>query len=284
MNDSTGHPDPHAYSLAHWDGSKWELKRLYDTNNQLIPSIRGIYYFSPSDIWLADGGIHHWDGVSQMASQSFDRISLIGGTENGQSVNKIWGTNANDLYGVGYKGMITHYNGTNWQKIESGTTTNLNDIWGYYDQVNYNLSVLTVASNIFQQGEHRLLAISGNLTVDTLNWQNTQSLKGLWFAGKYLPVYVCGGGIREYKQGGWSTLNLPPYFTNSIRGSDVNDVIAVGDYGFITHYNGVSWYSQNLSSNYELSSVAIKNNTVAIAGYSTNGFVVGSAIIIIGKR
>ncbi len=284
MDDSTGQPDPQPYALAHWDGTNWNLKKLYDLNNNLIPEVRGIYYFGTSDIWLADGGVYHWDGVSQKVSQSFDRISLIGGTENGQSVNKLWGTSSSDIYGVGYNGMITHYNGSSWQKIESGTTTTLNDIWGYYDQANNNLSVLTVASNIFSQGDYKLLAISDYTARDTLNWPYSNWIKGVWFQGKYSPVYICGSGIKEYQRGVWSQLNLPNYFTESIRGSGVNDVIAVGDFGFITHFNGFRWESENLANNYVFYSVAIKNNTVAIAGLSTSGAVVGSAKMVIGKR
>jgi hypothetical protein len=284
MDDSTGQPDIQPYVLAHWDGTNWQLKKLFDLQNHIIPELRGIYYFSPSDIWLADGGVYHWDGISQKVDASFDRISLIGGTENGQSVNQLWGTSSSDLYGVGYNGMITHYNGSTWQKIESGTTTTLNDIWGYNDQANNNLSVMTVASNIFSQGDYKLLAISDNTAKDTLNWPYSNWLKGVWFQGKYSPVYVCGSGVKEYQQGQWNQLNLPNYFTESIRGSAVNDVIAVGDYGFLTHFNGVRWNSENLANNYVFLSVAIKNNTVAIAGVSTSGVVVGSAVVVIGKR
>jgi hypothetical protein len=284
MDDSTGQPDIQPYVLAHWDGTNWQLKKLFDLQNHIIPELRGIYYFSPTDIWLADGGVYHWDGVSQNVEASYDRISLIGGTENGQSVNKLWGTSSSDLYGIGYNGMITHFNGSTWQKIESGTTTTLNDIWGYNDQANNNLSVMTVASNIFSQGDYKLLAISDNTAKDTLDWPYSNWLKGVWFLGKYSPVYICGSGVKEYQQGQWNQLNLPNYFTESIRGSAVNDVIAVGDYGFITHFNGVRWSSENLANNYVFLSVATKNNTVGIAGLSTSGTVAGSAIIVIGKR
>ena len=81
-----------------------------------------------------------------------------------------------------------------------------------------------------------------------------------------------------------SKKNIIYYFTESISGSAVNDAIAVGDNGFITHFNGVSWHSENLANNYVFYSVAIKNNTVAIAGVSTSGFVVGSAVVVIGRR
>ena len=50
------------------------------------------------------------------------------------SMNKIWGSSSNDLYVVGNNGKIAHYNGTSWQRIESGTTLNINDIWGDFNE------------------------------------------------------------------------------------------------------------------------------------------------------
>ena len=143
---------------------------------------------------------------------------------------------------------------------------------------------MAVVSNIHSLGEYRLLSISGSSAKDTLNWPYANSLAGLYFQGKYSPLYICGSGMKEYQQGEWKQLNLPNYFTEAIRGNGENDVIAVGDYGFITHFNGVRWESENIANNYVFYSVAIKNNTVAIAGVSTSGVVAGSAIVVIGKR
>jgi hypothetical protein len=280
MDDSIGNPDPLRYNSAYWDGNGWTVFRvpyMYQGQPYYNP-IQTVFGFGANDIWFAGNGVLHWDG------RQYVPIPLPSNVWGQDQINKIWGSSDNDLYIVGNTGNIAHYNGSSWQKIESGTTTILNDIWGYLDQANNNLSVMTVASNVLHQGDYKLLAISDNTAKDTLNWPYTNWLKGIWFQGKYSPVYICGSGIKEYKQGEWNQLNLPNYFTESIRGSAVNDVIAVGDYGFITHFNGVRWESKNLADNYVLLSVAIKNNTVAIAGLSTSGVVVGSAVVVIGKR
>ncbi len=284
MDDSTGNTDPQPYAIAHWDGINWKLQKVYYITSsgfkQIISNIRGILYSSSDDIWFAAGSIFHWDGKSDTTQLIYSRLNL---SDPNATIEKLWG-NSSLIYGVGNAGTIVFYNGSTWQKIESGTTTDINDIWGYYNQATNNLSVLAVASNIHFQGDYRLLSVLGSSAKDTLNWPYNNSLSGLWFQGKYTPVYICGSGIKEYQQGGWKQLNLPNYFTESIRGNAINDIIAVGDFGFITHFNGSSWRSINLSNNYVFYSVAIKNNTVAIAGVSTSGVVVGGAIIIIGKR
>ncbi|HED37324.1 MAG TPA: glucosyl transferase [Ignavibacteria bacterium] len=268
------------YNAVHWDGKKWKLKRiLYNYQGQAFyHPIQSVFAFNSNDIWFGGNGIIRWDGLKFIEVLT---PKIVWGPH---LINKIWGTSNNDLYIVGNGGKIAHYLNGVWSKIESGTTTNLNDIWGYYDKENNKETVLTVASNILHHGEYRLLAISGNTAHDTLNWPYNNWLKGIWFQGKYSPVYICGVGIRKYENGKWSVLNLPPYFTEAIRGTGVNDITAVGDYGFVAHYNGVRWYTVNLSSGYLFSSVSVKNNIVAISGNSSSGGIVGKAIVIIGRH
>ena len=42
----------------------------------------------------------------------------------------IWGSSATDVFAVGRRGTILHYNGSNWSPMTSGTTTDLVDVWG----------------------------------------------------------------------------------------------------------------------------------------------------------
>ena len=80
-------------------------------------------------------------------------------------------------------------------------------------------------------------------------------------------------------------MNITNSFSESIRGADVNDIIAVGDVGFIGHFNGLRWQVYNNFTNEMLFlSVAIKGNTVAIVGETVFGGVVNQSAIIIGRR
>ncbi len=285
MNDSTGKPDPQPYSLAHWDGSNWEFKKLYyitsSGNRLIISNIRGILYLNSDNIWFAAGSVFHWNGKSDTTQLIYSRLNL---SDPNGTIEKLWGSSSL-IYGVGNSGAIVVYNGSTWQKIESGTTTNLNDVWGYYDQAKNNLSVMTVASNVLHQGEIRLLAISDNISKDTLNWPYSDWLTGVWFKNKYSPVYVSGGGVKVYHNGEWTAPNLTNITTECISGSDVNDVMAAGDFGIIFHFNGVRWQEiDDFLNQYKFLSVRYKANTVLLVGFNTNGGIVGQGIIVIGKH
>ncbi|MEJ5262468.1 MAG: glucosyl transferase, partial [Ignavibacterium sp.] len=65
-------------------------------------------------------------------------------------------------------------------------------------------------------------------------------------------------------------LDITQYGTSYIRGTNLNNVVVVGAYGEVLHFNGFSWKSflpelGTLQGSY--GSVDIKNNIVAITGY-----------------
>ena len=287
LKDSTGQFNLQPYSVLEWDGHQWKLNRIYNTDNNLIPNISGIFIFTSSDIWLADGGVYRWDGTSRKVSESFDRISLIGGTENGQSVNKLWGTSSNNLYGIGWKGMVTKYNGSSWQKLSSGINTDIQDIWGYQNNSG-KISILAVGSTVYYGGDESLLSISGSnvtqLNTNGLSW----SIRGVWFDSH--SYYVSGAEIyykKTLQDSLWQIIRPAPSnsygYVSAIRGNAWNDIIAVGAFGTFLHYNGNSWYNftQHLNlSGCDFYSVSIKDNLVVAVG-TLGG---DRAIAVVGVR
>ena len=127
MNDSLDNPDYNAYNAVHWDGTNWELKRIY-TYSSCNPidysPLRAIWFFSDTNIVVTGGGSIDWfDGKTNRVECSI-RPLLTG------AINKMWGSSSSDLYVVGNGGNIAHYNGSSWTKIASGTTLDIQDIWG----------------------------------------------------------------------------------------------------------------------------------------------------------
>jgi len=47
MKDSSGNYDPHAYNAVHWDGTKWELKKIsvLFRGNIITPPLEGVLHF-----------------------------------------------------------------------------------------------------------------------------------------------------------------------------------------------------------------------------------------------
>ena len=109
------------------DGQRWELKRITYSGSPW--TIRSIFVFSENNIWF--DAFVRWNGTS------FIQLP-IPSILFGHSINKTWGTSSNDFYVVGSEGLIVHYDGSRWQKLESpagagGTELPIQDIWGVVD-------------------------------------------------------------------------------------------------------------------------------------------------------
>lgn len=284
LNDSLGHIDYQPYAVAHWDGKKWTFKKIFYTDGQIMPELRGILVLGPNDIWLTDGAIHHWDGVSSKMLTSYQRIDLIGGEENGQSVNRLWGKSSNDLYGIGWRGMITHFDGKNWKKLETGTNLDITDIHGAMDERTGEMQILATATTNYPSGR-AILSIKGN-TVTPISYEPIiWDLYAIWFIPNR-HYFVTGGAWYEkvnLNDSLWKDdyMKFTRYSIGRIKGNAVNDIFMVGAYGEVLHFNGARWKSF-ISQTYldgGYGGLDVKGNIIAISGGDGR-----SGIVLIGKR
>jgi hypothetical protein len=267
LNDSTGQIDPQRYNLAIWNGTVWKLQRLLYQGYS--PVIKSVFAINDHDVWLDPW--FHWNGQS-FQEFSVDPIFM------GIGINKMWG-NSNDVFVVGDNGFIAHYNGVSWAKIESGTTTPVDDIFGQADGQQNSTTVIAAVSDENQVGDYRILSLHPTGVTDTLNWNLGRRVVSVWFKGA--TVYECGSGVRKYNKGSWNDINLPNIFTHKIRGNDVNDIFVCGALGLLAHYNGSTWqvYEQFQSSDADFISLSVRDNII-VAG----GFYGDNALIVLGKR
>lgn len=276
INDSLGQPDPQAYNTAHWDGIEWELKRVYFPtvcgSNSLTPyPANAIFTFENGQIWVSSSGdkiaiLHNSIQLNQFCLPP--NVSM--------SINKIWGTSGDDLYVVGDNGSIAHYNGTNWQKLESGTDVDIQDIWGVENNLSGEPLILCAASYVAQTGEKKILSITNVTQVDTIFWGTGRRVHSLWFNSSN-KLFASGGGvfIRKYDDHWVEQTEIPLYFTERVRGKDKNDVFAVGHFGLIAHYSGSSWKTYpEASIALVYTSLDYKNNLMVTVGYTQNQAVV----------
>ncbi len=272
------------YNAVHWDGNEWELKRIpyYFNSQAYYHPIQSVFAFNETDIWLCGNGVMNWDGTN---FRSLGISPIVWGP---YQMNKIWGSDNSNLYIVGNNGSIAHYNGTNWQRIESGTTLNINDIWGDFNEKTQEWEILAACGNILHglENERAIIKIHNINRVSMLNSTGAiWPLNGVWFSVSK-RYYVNGSGIYyTHKLGeNWigKPLEITQFFIRKIRGNNINDVFASGDYGETLHFNGNSWksfFNETFLSNGTYLSVNLKNNLVIAVGYQS-----AKAVITIGNR
>ncbi|AFH48704.1 Hypothetical protein IALB_0993 [Ignavibacterium album JCM 16511] len=272
MLDSLGRPDPNAYNAVHWDGTKWELKRIYFytfCGQQSMGSYpaKSIFAFGSNDIWIGMDGsqIVRFDGQSQ--SQPI--CTPV-------SINKLWGSSSSDLYAVGNNGNIAHWDGVKWRKIESGTYLNIYDI--YSD----NGEIICIASDKSLSSGKKILSIRYGITSEIDNTGLSSNLSSIWFKSQK-KYYIVGAGIyfsNNLNKTNWKRTDYQSTrYSEKIRGTNFNDIFIVGSYNQVLHFNGFSWYEYTEYEFGENLSVDIKNNMVVMVGWEND-----SARIIMGKR
>lgn len=268
-----------AYNAVHWDGSSWELMRIYfptvcgSTDSTPYPA-KAIFAFANGEIWISSSG----DKIAILENGiQIDKFCLPSNVS--MSINKIWGKSSNDLYVVGNAGSIAHYQNGSWQKIESGTTTDIREIWGTIEPTSGTLKILATATAI---NNYKLLTLTSSSSKDTLNWQTNKSLSGIWLAG--IRTYAAGADIWKNENNTWHQETSTGFFFTRVRGSKCNNIYGIGPDGTV-HFNGSKW--QIIKPRPEglvIVSGDCNNNIIVTVGFASSGGLVGKAVIMLGAK
>ena len=264
LNDSSGQLDPILYNAAHWDGTRWDIRRI--TWQGYPAPIKFIFAYNENDIWFGMGYLVHWDGTA------FTEVVVP--PFYGVGSNKMWGSPSGELYVVGNSGTIAYSpdHGGTWQRVESGTNLHVQDIWGSQNKAGES-EILAVAGNYLISHERKILRISGTTVILLPDSGINGALEGLWFspAKRY---WLVGDGIWSNRtspsEGRWIQNYITTYVTNRIRGTEINNVFFCGAFGDCFHFNGLSWNSyraQTTLSNGQYYSLATKQNLLIAVGY-----------------
>jgi hypothetical protein len=290
MNDTLNNPDLIYYNAIHWNGQNWGKKKiLYQSG---IWEIKTIFAVNENDIWFS--------GYERYYNTNFIELP-IPNILIGWGISKMWGKSSNEIYIVGSGGNIARYNGSNWQKLYSGTDFYLADIFGN------NNSEIYVIGNRSSLGQGLVLKSSHGVNFSTMiesaNISESQifkpklfgSLTSVWI-DQSNTVYTAGDLFYRYKLNKWDYVKSFPgnhyggnqnansygYFTG-IAGNASNDMWVVGERNTVRHFNGVTW--QQIGLPYDRMSdiiwldLEVKGAIVAITGMKGN-----KAFLMIAKR
>ncbi len=265
------------YNAAHWDGEKWTLKRI-DWDGS-VSKLTCIYAFSNDDVWFGVTNLIHWNGIefvknwNPVLDEFYDK-----------TVNKIWGTSSSDLYIVGNGGLMAHYDGTGWTKIETGTELDLLDIWGTdADNIwvcGFTEPIATVILNyngsewetyhylpFNEYIEYNKNQISG--PVRSI-WTNRKSQ--LWLANYYGLYRAQNSNSTSFKRYKPLTRAWNGGTTFNIRGNDINDIMFVSDEDSFWHFNGKTFKNYPVMGNVDnlILAMAEMENGFIFVGFNFN--------------
>ncbi len=95
-------------NIMRWDGDKWYIENFSGTSS----GIEGVWALDSSHIYFASGGIRKYE------NGTFSNVNTNLGLTRYQGIHKLWGSSANNIWGVGPGGTIVHFDGTEWKKID----------------------------------------------------------------------------------------------------------------------------------------------------------------------
>ena len=293
IDDSTLNYEGHLnYNAAHWDGNEWEFRKVMQPGGYVIP-VSCIYYFDENDIWFGQGGLPiQWNG------DEYYMFMPSNGEHPGQpTINAIWGTSSSNMYFVGRRGSIVHYDGTEFVQMESGTNVNLKNIHGSGD------GEFVFATGFTISGENAGQTVALEL-IDN-EWQTLYSyhttLPNNESTGGVYACYVYGDTVYFNRTGGFWKFNyltrestiIPPENTGGLSGfgfqkiivANTNDIHFIANGFSYLHFNGGSWYVDHSVNTYFLSECVSNNfdyeaNSITMVGYIT----LGKGIVVLGRH
>ncbi len=264
-----------SYGVIHFDGAEWYP--IEDTVGGTA-----IFGFKDDDIWVAGGGVYYFNGNNwrRIDAKSINNqlIPLDTVLFYNAPYTSLWGTSSNDMYLGSTWGKIVHWDG-NKAEVIGDLGTWITDINGTNEE---NIWVTAVKSS-------ELKDII--LHFDGIVWNQVNLPTSFSYLRSVLPFnkqeVLVGGNGMFYRQTNseWSIL---PYINRGsiqkIRGNSSTDLLAVGGYGTVTHYNGIDlhFYDELFTPSGGINyGVYTTGNKVFIVGIDESNT---KAQIIIGER
>ncbi len=225
------------YNAAHWNGHTWELHRIITAlwgGFKEPTGLQAIYAFSKNDVWAFSeaGSYAHYDGLTWKSEYV---------TERQGGITKMWGSDPDNIFFIGTNGTMTHYNGTTFTLMPTGTSIELLDITGTDDKTvwisGYNPNDY---KRIFMKYENGTFQVISRKLIYAI-WANPSNPDQIWTIDEFAIE------MRSVKNPGVAKKRIKgiTYFPLSMSGTAENNLWVVGHFLSILHYNGSTLKTYN---------------------------------------
>ncbi len=189
--------------------------------------LRGVYAASDDDVWLSGfaGTLLHYDGRAFTAQVAPGGSWVLG----------LWGSAANDIWGVG--GRILHYDGKSWSDASPAGSRYLQAVAG------------RTASDVWAVGSSGVVMHYDGKTWTQLASGTTVTLHDVFPVGPS-DVYMVGesGRVLHWDGTKISPLTIPGVSSTlyGVWGTSATDIWIVGTYDTLVRYDGKTFKDQGL--------------------------------------
>jgi len=197
-------------------------------------------------------------------------------------IKHLWGNSANNIYLAGNEGTFARYDGSQFERINTGTVTDIVDLWGsekynyvWFCTYEYDGDGKSFTSKVYQYDGETV-----EIIIDCNDIEGMRYVRSIWSYGRRL--YLAGDkGFYHYdfldekaviKTGEIRDI----YEIRKIRGINHNTIYGVGTVGVVYSFDGANW---KFETGWSLSTIYfdldIIDNKVIAAGISGHDYKIG---------
>lgn len=253
------------YGVLYYNGNDWTP--IADAGGSAI------FGFNETDIWVVGGGVFKYDGIEwrQVDAREENGFSVILDTvlHINSPYTSLWGTSSSNLYLGNQWGKIIHWDGQKATDVGIQAEDRINDIWGFSENQIYAVSGIDLSFD--RDHLYYFNGVSWQIIKEADTFPNNELLAKplLSVYGKNpKDVYLAGRRIYRKINNEWQEEGNFNTIHKKIRGSNSNNIFAVGNKATVFHYNGVDWLNlePTNNSNIQFLGVFVTENKMFIVG------------------
>jgi hypothetical protein len=255
-----GHSSSGPGSMYHFDGEQWRDVKIHPSvGGKIIGRLRAIYGFGRDNIYAVGGRIEynpspppeyldpslaiHFDGREWRQLQ----------VPEGRQLFSISGTSPNNIWTCGRDGTLIAFDGVRWRKesvsvpVPPGNTWfDLKDVQAKSPSEVYMIGYVH-ENNIARTTRYFFAKRQERWTVADSFWTGPghNEIKfgeaDLWMSPSG-TLFSCGGGVHRWNGSRWEMLFDHPNRLSGMAGTSDDNIIIVGHFGTVLHYNGRDLY------------------------------------------
>jgi hypothetical protein len=217
-------------TVIRFDGVEWTEVPNTLFNDNLV----AIIAFAENDIFVAEGfpgnRIRHYDGFEW---------TLIGTAPDG--IHDLGGSGPDDVYAVGFYGMMTHYDGSVWTPVPGFPEFDITSVWS---NASDDVFALLQGSQLYHFDGLGWTQVGSDSSAAFQSDMWGTSFNDLWFVDQNGGVsYFNGSGVTEY--------DVPSDGLVGIWGDGLGNVHVAGDHGSLLTFDGLDWTPHSTAAAYE---------------------------------